>query len=143
MEEPFYSLCTAVLLLQAQENILALNGSRMRALQELKVANEKIAELEQKLEDAVAQISNLQERRLDPAAGEPPAQGAPAGSQLCLIYSTGWDTAYVHYQLDDKRKYIMLERKFAAYFVFNNVFFRKESPRHSCVLQHGLPSQER
>lgn len=44
---------------EAQENILALNRSRLKALEELKAAREKIAELERKLEEATQQVTAL------------------------------------------------------------------------------------
>lgn len=43
---------------EAQDNIIELNKSRLRALEELKAARHKIAELESKLEDAVAEASS-------------------------------------------------------------------------------------
>jgi len=100
--------------LQAQENILALNSSRVRALHELKVANEKIVELERMLEDAVTQIMHLRENRdvsrqeLD--AGLPLASstdgGRPEGGReiITVAYNTGWETAYIHYQVDTQGK---------------------------------------
>ena len=92
---------------------MKLNSSRVRALRELKAANEKIAELERRLEQAT-QLSS------DRAAGSvfsappdaaapsaPPAaapQGAPppAGQAIVVLYETGWDSCYIHYQIDGK-----------------------------------------
>jgi hypothetical protein len=113
----FHTLILFLPFLQAQENILALNGSRMRALQELRAANEKIAELEKKLEDATTQISRLATRHTSITA-EPEQHASaktsstsistsstPASTSLITVsYVTGWDTVYLHFQIDDQRK---------------------------------------
>lgn len=107
-------------ILQAQENILALNGSRMRALQELRAANEKIAELEKRLEDATTQISKLATRHNSSSStsalehpeqhqgstnSAKPRSTTPAASTslITVSYVTGWDTAFLHFQIDDQR----------------------------------------
>ncbi|KAG7673055.1 hypothetical protein KSW81_000283 [Nannochloris sp. 'desiccata'] len=104
---------------EAQENILALNGSRMRALQELRAANEKIAELEKRLEDATTQISKLATRHNSSSStsalehpeqhqgstnSAKPRSTTPAASTslITVSYVTGWDTAFLHFQIDDQ-----------------------------------------
>ena len=106
-------------LFQAQANILALNESRVRALRELKAANEKIADLEKRLEDAARQITTLAARHgggrenavpqspvVPPPQSQnstPPSTTASAPpSLITLFYSTGWDAAYLHFQVDDQ-----------------------------------------
>lgn len=112
-------------ILQAQENILALNGSRIRALQELKAANQKIAELEKKLEEAAKQLSSLAGHRpvdgvdqqqqpssstsiSSPIAAEglppPHVQQPPPVETITVCYVTGWEDVFLHYQIDDQRK---------------------------------------
>lgn len=105
---------------EAQENIVELNKSRLKALEELKLARQKIAELEQKLEVAVVEVheaasqvadyaashskSNQQAPAADPGAA-PPRPGAspvPQAGSITLVYETGWDTAFLHYNPDGK-----------------------------------------
>ena len=112
------------MLLQAQENILALNGSRIRALQELKAANEKIAELEKRLDEAAKQLSSFVGHRpqiteqeqeqlsnRNPALKTPPSvpvyQVTPAAT-ITVCYTTGWEDCYLHFQVDDQRKFIFI-----------------------------------
>ena len=87
----------------------------MRALQELRAANEKIAELEKKLEDATTQISKLATRHssaassilepeLHPRTSSQAAASPPPTALITLSYVTGWDVAYLHFQIDDQRK---------------------------------------
>jgi chromosome segregation ATPase len=91
----------------------------MRALQELRAANEKIAELEKKLEDATTKISRLATRHSSSTSTSAPEQpDQPRGSTnitrntvpaastslITLSYETGWDTAFLHFQVDDQRK---------------------------------------
>ncbi|KAL4425297.1 hypothetical protein ABPG75_009313 [Micractinium tetrahymenae] len=66
---------------EAQDNIIELNKSRLRALDELKAARQKIAELEGKLEAAVAEASSAtaQLQQLGPASSQRAAQAAAAG----------------------------------------------------------------
>ncbi|KAL4418802.1 hypothetical protein ABPG77_010211 [Micractinium sp. CCAP 211/92] len=66
---------------EAQDNIIELNKSRLRALDELKAARQKIAELENKLEAAVAEASSAtaQLQQLGPASSQRAAQAAAAG----------------------------------------------------------------
>lgn len=124
---------------EAQENIFALNRSRLRALDELRHAKEKIGELESKLEEAVSeassasrQVADFQARSLTSttyeddisggtfvaAASAPPgAQALVAGSSMAepaaepstsdgpcvtVVYSTGWQSAFLHYNMDNK-----------------------------------------
>lgn len=137
---------------EAQENIVQLNKSRLRALEELRNAKQKIAELEAKLEEAVTeaasasrQVAELQARTLssasllptaddaEPAAAaavswapqeEPAATAEPAapvepaaavepaavaepapseeGPSVTVVYSTGWQSAFLHYNADGK-----------------------------------------
>lgn len=88
-------------LLQATENILKLNEGRVRALQELKAANDKIKELEGALETAVTQISHLSSAAAPSAPATPPAGSPPSqAEEIVLLYETGWDQVYVHYSLD-------------------------------------------
>jgi len=86
----------------------------MRALQELRTANEKIAELEKKLEAAATQLSKLATRHSSSSPTSAPEQQpvqhrgstTPAAntSFITVTYVTGWDTAYLHYQIEDQRK---------------------------------------
>jgi hypothetical protein len=84
----------------------------MRALQELKTANEKIIDLERRLEDAAKQISSLTSRRLgDPLVTVEPTVKTvheqpqhAATTSITLIYETGWDEVFIHYQADQRRK---------------------------------------
>ncbi|KAI3434948.1 hypothetical protein D9Q98_003002 [Chlorella vulgaris] len=110
---------------EAQDNIIELNKSRLRALDELKAARQKIAELEDKLETAVAdasqataQLQQLGPRGTQDAAAaaaadvtyysfgaqqqQPPAAAAQpiATDTITVVYETGWDAAYVHHCVD-------------------------------------------
>ncbi|PSC76785.1 type I [Micractinium conductrix] len=116
---------------EAQDNIIELNKSRLRALEELKAARQKIAELEQKLESAVAEASSAtsQLQQLGPAslqqvapaamgspsgdtttysfnrqqAAPPPQQGTPAVEQsVTVVYETGWGSAFLHHNCDGR-----------------------------------------
>lgn len=112
---------------EAEENILALNNSRMKALQELKQAKEKIAELEKKLEEATIQVTSLTTVVTQPGAIVPHssnnnhnhASPSPAAStqnyppvstafgqsvpdtKVILVYESGWEYAFIHCKIDD------------------------------------------
>ena len=105
---------------------MKLNTSRMRALTELKAANEKIKELESKLEEAATRLNTVADPATDgtstitysavelgaqpeaavPATETPRVAAAPPphapAQTIVLLYETGWSTAYIHYQLDGK-----------------------------------------
>jgi hypothetical protein len=82
----------------------------MRALQELRAANEKIAELEKKLEDAATQITKLATRHtsnaVEPehvATSRSTVSSINPASLITVTYKTGWDQAWLHFQVDDQR----------------------------------------
>jgi hypothetical protein len=85
---------SAAVFKEAQENILRLNASRVRALTELKVAQERIADLEACLADA--------ERRAAGPAATPAAAAATAATTtgVFLAYETSWPEAYLLHSAD-------------------------------------------
>ena len=107
--------------MQAQENILALNSARMRALKELKSAHERIADLEHKLEEIASSLADRTTEGDDDIdegveSNEDLSSAFAVGSgqsretkeapvdTIVLFYETGWETAFVHHQTDDKRE---------------------------------------
>eukprot|EP00192_Tetraselmis_astigmatica_P021611 CAMPEP_0117671138 /NCGR_PEP_ID=MMETSP0804-20121206/13163_1 /TAXON_ID=1074897 /ORGANISM="Tetraselmis astigmatica, Strain CCMP880" /LENGTH=272 /DNA_ID=CAMNT_0005479557 /DNA_START=137 /DNA_END=955 /DNA_ORIENTATION=- len=117
---------------QAQQNMMVLNQSRLKALEELKSAQQKIAELQEELEStkrelAVAQSNASQAETVtpiltgtEPDGAEPgqveepttpeqpspppstPTPQAPAKGLITIRYRTGWKHAYVHCNLNGK-----------------------------------------
>ena len=95
---------------EAQKNILALNTSRIRALQELKAANEKIAQLEHKLDEATRMIRSSTPTTSTPGpptdphppAHSPSSPTATATATITINYATGWEEVFAHFQVDDQ-----------------------------------------
>ncbi|EFN57161.1 hypothetical protein CHLNCDRAFT_143524 [Chlorella variabilis] len=80
---------------EAQDNIIELNKSRLRALEELKGARLRIAELEGKLEQAVAEASQAtaQLQQLGPGGTQAAAAAAAAAAGALPEVSYNFSTA--------------------------------------------------
>eukprot|EP00892_Ulva_mutabilis_P003916 jgi/Ulvmu1/1897/UM012_0055.1 len=87
----------------AQRNILELNKSRLMALDELKQAKERISELEALCAEYQQALDNAPSGASAPDGGQAaPSRPAPSrAGTITIAYSTGWDTAFIHYQSPD------------------------------------------
>lgn len=96
---------------EAQRNIAELNRSRLNALDQLRAAKDRISELEVQLLQAREQQARVQ-TMLNGAScsveARPPTSGntanvsAAVATGVTVLYESGWDTAYLHYNADGK-----------------------------------------
>jgi hypothetical protein len=94
---------SAAVFKEAQENILRLNASRVRALTELKAAQERIADLEARLADAERRAAGPAAPPLRGAATANPAAAAVAATTttgVFLAYETSWPEVYLLHSAD-------------------------------------------
>lgn len=100
---------------QTEQHVIELNSTRVKLLEELSVAQKRIKELEAQVEELQYENDELQRQRpvvpqMMKAPMPPPriaaAPPAPAQSQaappatVTVLYQTGWENTYIHYQLD-------------------------------------------
>lgn len=91
---------------ETQRNLLELNRSRLSALDELRVANHKILDLEGKLGKVSTETvstspsTHLDSQHQGSTQAEPPSQQAGIQNIITIAYETGWRQVMMHYSAD-------------------------------------------